>query len=453
MNKRNKGITLIALVVTIVVLLILAGITIASVTGEKGIIKEARTAKELSEKAALEELVDLAIIKAEQKHRNPTIDNVIEELKNNKVISDESKVNKETGSIITVLGYEITGKLDDYIGKVSVGDNNTPGDGNTSQGGNSTGGGDTQEPIEKSELEKAKEAGTVLDENNPTTITDSYGNEIRVPEGFKIASDSANDVTGGVVIEDVSHGATVGSQFVWIPTGTVYTNRDRTTSKTINLNRYTFSSDGSPSEQGENIIKSYYQELATSNKGNTVAKNINSFKTSANTNKGYYIGRYEAKSTTQRNATTDSLGQITVKDNGYSYCYITQLKAATVARGMYGTNKKFTSDLVNSYAWDTAIVFLQLFDDREDKSIPYSKQSTNNLSGETKQDKICNIWDMATNCWEVSTETSLESDKASVLRGGNSFLTNYESSLRYNAGVDYDGVMAAIISFRVVLYL
>ena len=62
MKKYNKGITLIALVVTIVVLLILAGITIASVTGEKGIIKEARTAKELSEKAALEELVELAII-------------------------------------------------------------------------------------------------------------------------------------------------------------------------------------------------------------------------------------------------------------------------------------------------------------------------------------------------------------------------------------------------------
>ena len=65
MKKYSKGITLIALVVTIVVLLILAGITIASVTGEKGIIKEARTAKELSEKAALEELVELAIIRAE----------------------------------------------------------------------------------------------------------------------------------------------------------------------------------------------------------------------------------------------------------------------------------------------------------------------------------------------------------------------------------------------------
>ena len=43
--KNNKGITLIALVVTIVVLLILAGVSISMLTGENGIIKQAQTAK------------------------------------------------------------------------------------------------------------------------------------------------------------------------------------------------------------------------------------------------------------------------------------------------------------------------------------------------------------------------------------------------------------------------
>ena len=80
-----------------------------------------------TEKAALEEQVDLAIIKAEQKHKNPTIADIITELINNKVISDESRVNQETGTITTDLGYEITGKLDDYISKVSTGDNTTGG--------------------------------------------------------------------------------------------------------------------------------------------------------------------------------------------------------------------------------------------------------------------------------------------------------------------------------------
>ena len=40
--KKNKGITLIALVITIVVLLILAGITISTITGENGILTRSK---------------------------------------------------------------------------------------------------------------------------------------------------------------------------------------------------------------------------------------------------------------------------------------------------------------------------------------------------------------------------------------------------------------------------
>lgn len=55
MEKRNKGITLIALVITIIVLLILAGVTIATLTGDNGILKQADKAKtETDEKGALE---------------------------------------------------------------------------------------------------------------------------------------------------------------------------------------------------------------------------------------------------------------------------------------------------------------------------------------------------------------------------------------------------------------
>ena len=39
--KNNKGITLIALVITIIVLLILAGISIAMLTGENGLLNKA----------------------------------------------------------------------------------------------------------------------------------------------------------------------------------------------------------------------------------------------------------------------------------------------------------------------------------------------------------------------------------------------------------------------------
>ena len=54
MNKQ-KGITLIALVITIIVLLLLAGVSIAMLTGENGILKKAQLAKELSEQKQEEE--------------------------------------------------------------------------------------------------------------------------------------------------------------------------------------------------------------------------------------------------------------------------------------------------------------------------------------------------------------------------------------------------------------
>ena len=53
--KQNKGITLIALVITIIVLLILAGVSIAMLTGENGILSQAAKAKEETEKAQANE--------------------------------------------------------------------------------------------------------------------------------------------------------------------------------------------------------------------------------------------------------------------------------------------------------------------------------------------------------------------------------------------------------------
>ena len=63
-----KGITLIALVVTIVVLLILAGVSIAMLTGENGIVTQAQRAKEDSRGGEVKERVDMAA------NENRTID-------------------------------------------------------------------------------------------------------------------------------------------------------------------------------------------------------------------------------------------------------------------------------------------------------------------------------------------------------------------------------------------
>ena len=57
--KKTKGITLIALVVTIIVLLILAGVSISMLTGEKGILNQAQNAKNKTEEAERNEKLDL----------------------------------------------------------------------------------------------------------------------------------------------------------------------------------------------------------------------------------------------------------------------------------------------------------------------------------------------------------------------------------------------------------
>ncbi len=450
-KEKSKGITLIALVITIIVLLILAGVTLAGLTGEKGLIKEARTAKELAELAALEEQVELAIVKAEQKHRNPGIDDVIQEIINNKVISNADQVNKETGAIRTDAGYEITGKLDDYIGKVSVGD------------GNTTEGGDTPTPptpSKPSTVEDAKTNGEVLDNTNPTTITDKYENEVVIPEGFKIAEDSGTDVTQGIVIEDVSAGnaTTKGSQFVWIPVGKVkYENG----SKTIELSRYTFESDGKYTKQGTNTINKYYQELATSTRGNATAFNIETFKTSVNTNHGYYMGRYEAGDSAATDNRTESSNQsnlMVCKEDKFVYNNITQIKASAVSRGMY-VNKKFTSDLINSYAWDTAIVFIQEFSGDVDYSRQIRLQSSLAKTGKatdgSNKDVRCNIYDMAGNCGEWTTETSsyvssyTPNDRPCVYRAGSYDRGEYTSD-RGELDTSY---RRDDFAFRPILYL
>ena len=58
---NNKGITLIALVITIIVLLILAGVSIAMLTGQNGILTQANSSKTATTKAESVEKINLAL--------------------------------------------------------------------------------------------------------------------------------------------------------------------------------------------------------------------------------------------------------------------------------------------------------------------------------------------------------------------------------------------------------
>ncbi len=62
MKQKNKGITLIALVITIIVLLILAGVAISTLTGDNGILTKAVTAKKNTENASAKERIQIEVL-------------------------------------------------------------------------------------------------------------------------------------------------------------------------------------------------------------------------------------------------------------------------------------------------------------------------------------------------------------------------------------------------------
>ena len=372
-QNKDKGITLIALVITIIILLILAGISISALTNQ-GLFKNAKAAQNATEKA--------------------------EEEQGQRLNEYEDEINK----------YLNNANEDEKIGLIT--DN-----------------------INKE-----------LSKTDNTKLKDEKGNRIVVPAGFKIIN-GATTVDKGIVIEDVTETATKGSQFVWVPVGTI-TKADGTITE-IKLNRYTFDENGIPTAQDDKIIDTYFQELEESNKGNTVAKSISDFKTSALKNGGYYIGRYEARTATARNAAGNTLTQIIEKGTENVYNYVTQLQAAQLSQNMYNSIK-FTSDLMNSYAWDTAIVFIQ----NCGTNSKYSRQNSLNTGAVsqigTNVDIQCNIYDMASNIMEWITETCINSERPCVVRGGHYYDSNFGANTRDSSIISLSDDH---VGFRTLLYL
>ena len=426
MKKNVHGITLIALVITIIVLLILAGVSIAMLTGQNGILTQAQNAKTTTEQASAREKVEIAVAGAMAQSNNGTlsIEDLKTELSNYGITTDRTKFPLEVEINGQKLAINNSGTVTNY-------------------------------------KEMSKITGA---ETSNTTTKDKIGNYIVVPAGFKIINPNEN-VTDGIVVEDVSHAATAGSQFVWIPVGDVI--KDSAGNKeTIKLGRYSFDSSGNDTAYSG----SYFTEDTATNHNseykNTIAKDIEDFKNKVNNiTHGYYIGRYEARDKSATSARTSSsveTNQLVCTANNYVYNYITQPKAAELSRGMY-SDSNFESDLMNSYAWDTAVYFLQKFDNRANKDSlkPYSQQNslntgslanqgTNNLSDASKQDVICNVYDMASNCREWTTETSSRSYGPCTSSGGNYGSSNYYTSYRDYYSVRYS---SDYVSFRSLLYM
>lgn len=106
MFSKNKGITLIALVITIIVLLILAGISITSIVGDNGILGKSNDAKEETRGATVEERRDLwKLEKSANQYstdsKEKTLEELLDELESEKLLKEnERKEIEQKGHVI-----------------------------------------------------------------------------------------------------------------------------------------------------------------------------------------------------------------------------------------------------------------------------------------------------------------------------------------------------------------
>ncbi len=381
-TKEMKGITLVALVVTIVVLLILAGVSINLVLGNNGIITKA---KEAAEKTA------------EAQEKEMTERNLLEQELENSLATPTPKPQPTDGVKIPAGFY--------YVGGT-------------------------------------KTSGIVISDNE--NDKDKYKNK----------ADVGTDL--------------LGNQYVWIPCTTDNTSSELQYART----EWGVEVDG---DDNSRAIKDEltltdasvtYSDVDTANGINAdvskeIVAQIKAEKASVAKYGGYYIGRYEVG----KNSDT-----AVVKYNQTPYANITWSTAYGLAKKII-TNSEATSYLCSSYAWDTAVNFIQNNSTAKNYATSiegfngnWNPQAVKDPSGNvikpagTSQQlntglttQFCNIFDIGGNEGEFTTELNPGTSETVVLRGG--YYDNYGCG---PAGYRWDNVSGGayfIYGFRATLFL
>jgi len=375
-EKFNQGITLVALVVTIVVLLILAGVSLNLVLGENGIISKAREASTKTVQAQQNSEIEMNLLEQE--------------------LANATKEPDPAEGVKIPTGFY-------YVGGT-------------------------------------KTSGIVISDN--VNDKDKYKNK-------------------AVVGTDL-----LGNQYVWIPCTT-----DSTSSK-LQYARTEWGvevdgDDNSRAIKDELTLTDAsvtYSNADTANGINAdvskeIVAQIKAEKASVAQYGGYYIGRYEVG----RNSDT-----AVVKYNQTPYASITWSTAYGLAKKII-TNSEATSYLCSSYAWDTAVNFIQNNSTAKNYATSiegfngnWNPQAVKDPSGNvikpagTSQQlntglttQFCNIFDMGGNEAEFTTELNPGSSETVVLRGGD-YYDSYPAGYRWDCN---SGDAYIFYGFRATLFL
>ena len=428
--RRNKGITLIALVVTIIVILILAGISIAMLTGQNGILNRAAEAKEKT--------------------------GVAQEDENQKL-----------------KGYE------DTIKQYAPGSN-----------GGSTGGGSTDGTPGEGKLPETavgQPAGTAIknpdsygENPNAQATADGAGKYFAKPEG---ATYVEGTVDTGVVVN------IKGSEFVWVPVEDVVldTSKDANLPKSSDVGTtsgktytpmavqvendykgilYEFSGgngylkyannanyQGSDTEYREPDVVSY--DTQESYKNYNITKDglqgqYNSMIASVLKYKGFYVARYEAgldnttKKVVFKNAkTTSGVTTLSADSSNSNMWYGLYEKMASFAE----TNDKFVSSMIWGSQYDAMMNWMAKTGNTVEAADDTKRNTTTITGGGEKPDIINNIYDL----YGCHLEWTLEAENTvyRTYRGG--FYNRSYSPAHRHDGAPY--VTRSYNSSRATLYI
>lgn len=380
-QKFNQGITLVALVVTIVVLLILSSVSLNLVLGDNGIIVKAKEAAETTAAAQEKEAMER---------------NLLEKELENSLATPTPKPQPTDGVKIPAGFY--------YVGGT-------------------------------------KTSGIVISDN--VNDKDKYKNK-------------------AVVGTDL-----LGNQYVWIPC---------TTDNTSSELQYTRTEWGVEVDGDDNsrAIKDEltltdasvtYSDADTANGINAdvskeIVAQIKAEKASVAQYGGYYIGRYEVG----KNSDT-----AVVKYNQTPYASITWSTAYGLAKKII-TNSEVNSYLCSSYAWDTAVNFIQNNSTAKNYATSiegfngnWNPQAVKDPSGNvikpagTSQQlntglttQFCNIFDMGGNEAEFTTELNPGTSETVVLRGGDYYDIDSPAGYRWDF---YSGHASVTYGLRATLFL
>ena len=378
-TKEMKGITLVALVVTIVVLLILAGVSINTVLGDDGIIKKAKEEAEKTAAAQEKEMIER---------------NLLEQELENSLATPTPKPQPTDGVKIPAGFY--------YVGGT-------------------------------------KTSGIVISDN--VNDKEKYKNK-------------------AVVGTDL-----LGNQYVWIPCTTDNTSSDLQYTRTewgveVDGNSRAIKdeltlTDASVTYSDEDTAKGINADVSKE-----IVAQIKAEKASVAQYGGYYIGRYEVG----RNSDT-----AVVKYNQTPYASITWSTAYGLAKKII-TNSEATSYLCSSYAWDTAVNFIQNNSTAKNYATSiegfngnWNPQEVKDPSGKvikpagTSQQlntglttQFCNIFDMGGNEAEFTTESNPGTYETVVLRGGGYNGDHFPAGYRWDCN---SGRAYIFYGFRATLFL